>query len=86
MGSRLASFPYGDAHDGVFVGRQYAAFAGIITGRSARFVEKPGQDGWLGTALGAQQRARVLASNKPLYAAIGERAIATVSRFNRTSD
>lgn len=63
-------------HSGVFVGRQYAAFAGITHGQKVHdFVEKLLANRLAtATALGAQQRARVFhVHHKPLYAAIGER-------------
>ena len=63
-------------HSGVFVGRQYAAFAGITHGQKVHdFVEKLlAKRLATATALGAQQRARVFhVHHKPLYAAIGER-------------
>lgn len=62
-------------HSGVFVGRQYCAFAGITHGQKVHdFVEKL-LTRRLATAMtiGAQQRARIFhVHHKPLYAAIGE--------------
>ena len=63
-------------HSGVFVGRQYASFAGISHGQKVHdFVEKlVAKRLATATTLGAQQRARVFhVHHKPLYAAIGER-------------
>jgi hypothetical protein len=63
-------------HSGVFVGRQYCAFAGITHGQKVHdFVEKLLAKRFAtATTFGAQQRARVFhVQHKPLYAAIGER-------------
>ncbi|MEK7992525.1 MAG: hypothetical protein AAB403_01860 [Planctomycetota bacterium] len=62
-------------HSGVFVGRQYCAFAGITHGQKVHdFVEKLlARRLATATMVGAQQRARVFhVFHKPLYAAIGE--------------
>jgi hypothetical protein len=62
-------------HSGVFVGRQYCAFAGITRGQKVHdFVEKLlAKRLATATTVGAQQRARVFhVFHKPLYAAIGE--------------
>jgi len=62
-------------HSGVFVGRQYCAFAGITHGQKVHdFVEKLlARRLATATTVGAQQRARVFhVHHKPLYAAIGE--------------
>jgi hypothetical protein len=63
-------------HSGVFVGRQYATFAGISHGQKVHdFVEKLLAKRFAtATTFGRQQRARVFhVQHKPLYAAIGER-------------
>jgi hypothetical protein len=63
-------------HSGVFVGRQYATFAGITHGQKVHdFVEKLLAKRFAtATTFGRQQRARVFhVQHKPLYAAIGER-------------
>ena len=62
-------------HSGVFVGRQYCAFAGITHGQKVHdFVEKLlARRLASATTIGSQQRARVFhVHHKPLYAAIGE--------------
>jgi hypothetical protein len=63
-------------HSGVFVGRQYATFAGISHGQKVHdFVEKLLAKRFAtATTFGRQQRARIFhVQHKPLYAAIGER-------------
>ena len=63
-------------HSGVFVGRQYCAFAGITHGQKVHdFVEKLLAKRFAtATTLGRQHRARIFhVQHKPLYAAIGER-------------
>ncbi len=63
-------------HSGVFVGRQYCAFAGISHGQKVHdFVEKLlAKRLATATTFGRQQRARIFhVHHKPLYAAIGER-------------
>lgn len=63
-------------HSGVFVGRQYCAFAGITHGQKVHdFVEKLLAKRFAtATTFGRQQRARIFhVQHKPLYAAIGER-------------
>jgi hypothetical protein len=63
-------------HSGVFVGRQYCAFAGITHGQKVHdFVEKLlARRFATATTFGRQQRARIFHVHyKPLYAAIGER-------------
>jgi hypothetical protein len=63
-------------HSGVFVGRQYCAFAGITHGQKVHdFVEKVLTKRFAtATTFGRQQRARIFhLQHKPLYAAIGER-------------
>ncbi len=63
-------------HSGVFVGRQYCAFAGITHGQKVHdFVEKLLVKRFAtATTFRRQQRARIFhVQYKPLYAAIGER-------------
>lgn len=63
-------------HSGVFVRRQYCAFAGITHGQKVHdFVEKLLAKRFATAAtFGRQQRARIFhVQHKPLYAAIGER-------------
>ena len=63
-------------HSGVFVGRQYCAFAGITHGQKVHdFVEKLLTRRFAtATKFGRQQRARIFhVQYKPLYSAIGER-------------
>lgn len=63
-------------HSGVFVGRQYCAFANITHGQKVHdFVEKLlARRFATATTFGRQQRARIFhVQYKPLYAAIGER-------------
>lgn len=63
-------------HSGVFVGRQYCAFADITHGQKVHdFVEKLLAKRFAtATTFGRQQRARIFhVQHKPLYAAIGER-------------
>jgi hypothetical protein len=63
-------------HSGVFVGRQYATFAGISHGQKVHdFVEKLVAKRFAtATTIGSQQRARIFhVHHKSLYAAIGER-------------
>jgi hypothetical protein len=63
-------------HSGVFVGRQYCAFAGITHGQKVHdFVEKLLAKRFAtATTFGRQQRGRIFhVQHKPLYAAIGER-------------
>jgi hypothetical protein len=63
-------------HSGLFVGRQYCAFAGISHGQKVHdFVEKLLAKRFAtATTFGRQQRARIFhVQHKPLYAAIGER-------------
>jgi hypothetical protein len=63
-------------HSGVFVGRQYCAFASITHGQKVHdFVEKLlAKRLATATTFGRQKRARIFhVQHKPLYAAIGER-------------
>ncbi len=62
-------------HSGVFVGRQYAAFAGITHGQKVHdFIRKLTTLGYVTSiALGTTGRTRIFhVQHKPLYAAIGE--------------
>lgn len=63
-------------HSGVFIGRQYCAFAGITHGQKVHdFVQKLLAKRFAtATTFGRQQRARIFhVHHKPLYTAIGER-------------
>ncbi|MGH9145872.1 MAG: hypothetical protein ACRD1Q_04120, partial [Vicinamibacterales bacterium] len=62
-------------HSGVFVGREYAAFAGITHGQKVHdFIEKLVARKFVNSiALGATGRTRIFhVQHKPLYAAMGE--------------